>query len=83
MLLVTGGGLGTYVPLVGRPLRRFFLLLGHGSFHFVPCIPPFLGALVYFLLARFHQKTTLAESFENFHTNLVLVFDQRLIFLFV
>ncbi len=48
MLLVTKVGLGTYVPFVVRPLRWFFCLLGHESFHFVPCIPPFfLGGLVY------------------------------------
>ncbi len=35
------------VPLKVCPLRWFFCLLGHGSFHFVPCIPPFLGALVF------------------------------------
>jgi hypothetical protein len=33
------------VPLVVCPLRWFFCLLEHGSFHFVPCVPPFLGAL--------------------------------------
>ncbi len=25
----------------------FFCLLGRGSVHFVPCIPPFLGPLIY------------------------------------
>jgi hypothetical protein len=35
------------VPFVVHPLRWFFHLLGHGSFHFVRCIPPFWGALVY------------------------------------
>jgi hypothetical protein len=44
MLLKTRGDLGTYVPLVVRPLRWFFC---RGSFHFVPCIPLLLGALVY------------------------------------
>jgi len=34
--------------IVIRPLRWFFCFLGCGSFHFVPCIPPFLGALVFF-----------------------------------
>jgi hypothetical protein len=29
------------------PLRWFFCLLGGGFFHFVPCVPPYLGALVY------------------------------------
>ncbi len=29
-------------------LRCFFCLLGCGSFHFVPCILPFLGALVFY-----------------------------------
>jgi hypothetical protein len=38
------------------PLRLFFCLLGHGPFHFVPCVPPFfLGALVYLWLAGFHR----------------------------
>jgi hypothetical protein len=36
-----------------HPLRWFFCLLGHGSFHFVPCFPPFLGTLVYLWLASF------------------------------
>ncbi len=31
---------------VVRLLRWFFCLLGHGSFHFVLCFPPFLGALI-------------------------------------
>jgi hypothetical protein len=34
-------------PLWFALLGGFFCLLGHGSFLFVPCIPPFLGALVY------------------------------------
>jgi hypothetical protein len=37
------------VPLVVRPLRWFFCLLGRGSFH---CVSPFLGALVYILIGR-------------------------------
>ncbi len=35
------------VPIVVHPLGWFFCRLGHGSIHFVPCIPPLLGALVY------------------------------------
>ncbi len=33
------------VPFVVCPLRWFFRLLGHESFHFVPCIPPFFWVL--------------------------------------
>jgi hypothetical protein len=36
------------VPFVVHLLRWFFCLFGHGSFHFVPCMPPFLGALVFY-----------------------------------
>jgi hypothetical protein len=36
-------------PLVVCPLRWFICLFGHGCFHFVPCVTPFLGALVFFL----------------------------------
>ncbi len=35
-----------------RPLRWFFCFLGCGSFHFVPRIPPFLGALVFFMIGK-------------------------------
>jgi hypothetical protein len=45
------------VPFVVHPLRWFFCLLGQASFHFVPCIPLFLGALVYLWLAEFHHTT--------------------------
>jgi len=38
------------VPLVFHPLGWFFCLLGCGSFHFVPFISPFLGALVLFMI---------------------------------
>jgi hypothetical protein len=55
------------VPFVVRPLRWFFCLDGCGSFHFVPCIPPFLDALVYLWLAGFHHITT--------STNIKLVID--------
>jgi hypothetical protein len=47
------------VPVVVCPLRWFFFcLLQCGSFHFVPCIPPFFfsGALVYLWLAGFHHQ---------------------------
>ncbi len=40
------------VPLVFHPLGWFFCLLGCGSFHFVPFISPFLGALVLFMIGR-------------------------------
>jgi hypothetical protein len=33
-------------------LDSSFCLLGCGSFHFVPCIPPFLGALICFMIGR-------------------------------
>jgi hypothetical protein len=36
------------VPFVVHLLRWFFCFLGRGSFHFVPCITPFLGALVFY-----------------------------------
>jgi hypothetical protein len=47
MLIKTRGHSGLDIPFVVRPLRWSFHLLGHGSFHFVPCIPPFVSALVY------------------------------------
>ncbi len=50
------------VPLVVCPLRWFFCLLGRGSFHFVPCIHPFLGTLVYFWLAGFHHWKPIHSS---------------------
>jgi hypothetical protein len=55
MLLVTGKGLGAwrfaplrwFAPLWWFALLRWFIcLLGLESFHFVPCFPPFFGALV-------------------------------------
>jgi len=54
---MTGGGLWELdVPFVVCPLRWFFCLLDSGqSFHFIPCIPPFLGALVYLWLAGLHH----------------------------
>jgi hypothetical protein len=45
--------------IVVRPLRWFFCFLGCGSFHFVPRIPPFLGALVFFMIGR-------VSSFDGF-----------------
>jgi hypothetical protein len=42
-------------PLWFDLLGGSFCLLGCGSFHFVPCIPPYLGALVFILLAGFHH----------------------------
>jgi hypothetical protein len=42
------------VPLVVCPLRwGSFVFLDVGSFHFVPCFPPFLGALGILWLAGF------------------------------
>ncbi len=35
-------------PLCLALFRCFICVLEHGSFHFVPCIPSFLGALVSF-----------------------------------
>jgi hypothetical protein len=40
------------VPLVVCPFRWFFCLLGHGFFHFVPCIPPFFGCFVLFMIGK-------------------------------
>jgi hypothetical protein len=43
--------------LLGFALLGWFIcLLGHESFRFVPCIPPFFGALIYLWLVRFHQQ---------------------------
>jgi hypothetical protein len=50
------------VPLVVSLLRWFFCLLGGGSFHFVLCILPILGALVYLWLAGFHLVCPLWEQ---------------------
>jgi hypothetical protein len=47
MLLATEGVWELDVSLVICPLWWFFCFLGLGYFHFVPCILPFLGALVY------------------------------------
>ncbi len=48
MLLAIGGGVEELdVPFAVPPLWWFFCLLGCESFHFVPCILPFLGAFVY------------------------------------
>ncbi len=56
MLLATRGCLGTWCSLVVCPLLLVFL----SSWMWVlpispPCIPPFLGALIYLWLARFHH----------------------------
>jgi hypothetical protein len=40
------------VPLVVHYLRWFICVLGHGSFRFVPCIPPCLSALVFFVIDK-------------------------------
>jgi hypothetical protein len=50
---------------VVRPLQRFFCLLGCRSFRFIPSIPPFLGALVYFGLA---EKNSVGSIFECIFT---------------
>ncbi len=36
------------VPLVVCPLMQFICVLGHGSFHFVLCFPPFFGVLIFY-----------------------------------
>ncbi len=44
LLATTGGEVGfenLISPCVVCSLRWFICLLGHGSFHFVPCFPPF------------------------------------------
>jgi len=50
MLLTIGKGLRTWLmfPLCLALFRCFIGVLEHGSFHFVPCIPSFWGALVFF-----------------------------------
>jgi hypothetical protein len=45
MLLMTGGVQEFYVPFVVHLLWWFCCLLGFGSFHFVPCFPPFFWVL--------------------------------------
>jgi hypothetical protein len=56
MLLVTWGVFGNLMFLLWFALWGWFIcLLGRGSFHFVPCILPFFGALVYLWLAGFHH----------------------------
>jgi hypothetical protein len=39
-------------PLWFALLGDFFCLLRHGSFHFVPCFPLFLGCFGLYLIAR-------------------------------
>ncbi len=51
---MTRGAQELDVPLVVCPLRWFICLLGHESFHFVPCFPSLLGALVYLWLVGLH-----------------------------
>jgi hypothetical protein len=61
MVLTIGGGGGVQeldVPFVVSPLRWFFCLLGGGSFHFVPCIPPcFFGCFDLFMIGRVSSHT--------------------------
>jgi hypothetical protein len=58
------------VPIVVRPLSWFFCLLKHGSFHFVPCIPPFFGVHCFIYdSAGFHHS----RSPESWLEKLVLV----------
>ncbi len=41
------------MDIVVHPLRWFFCFLGCGSFHFVPCIPPFCWVLWFcFMIGR-------------------------------
>ncbi len=42
------------VPIMVHLFRWFFCFLEHGSFHFVPCIPPFFGVVVYLWLGWIH-----------------------------
>ncbi len=44
------------MPLVVCPLRWFFCLLGRGSFHFVPCIPPLFGCFGLYLIGRVSSR---------------------------
>jgi len=48
----------TWCSFCGLLLWWFFCLFGHGSFHFVLCIPFFLGALIYLWLVGFHQQAS-------------------------
>jgi hypothetical protein len=47
MLLVTREGSGIWFSPCGLFSWVVLLFLECGSFYFVPCLPPFLGALVY------------------------------------
>jgi len=51
---VTKGGLGTWCSLCGSPSKVVLSSsLGHESFHFVPCIPPFfLGCFGLFMIGK-------------------------------
>jgi hypothetical protein len=52
------------VPLVVCPLITwfFFVFLDMGSFHFVPCIPPFFGSFGLFMIGRVSLKKTKKEK---------------------
>jgi hypothetical protein len=59
MLLLIRGGSRTWCSLCGS----FLGLLGHRSFHFVFCIPPFgFSVLIYLWLASFHHHHIKAWS---------------------
>ncbi len=57
------------VPFVVCPLGWwFFCLLGCGSFHFVPCIPPFFGCFGSFMsdkVSSFLRLLLLVRAFQN------------------
>ncbi len=56
------------VPFVVCLLGWFFCLLGCGSFHFVPCIPPFFGCFGSFMsdkVSSFLRLLLLVRAFQN------------------
>ncbi len=55
MLVATGGGSGTRRSLVVCPL--LVVLLGHGSFLFIPCIPLVFGCFDLFMFGRVSSNT--------------------------
>jgi hypothetical protein len=64
------------VPFVVCPLRWFFNLLGHGSFHFVPVLEdvfPFFGCFGLFMIGR------VSSCFPKSHALLGLSFNFYLV----
>jgi hypothetical protein len=68
MLLVIRGFWRTWCSLVVCPLWCFFCLLEHRSFHFVPFIPHFLGALIFLCnwhIVEFQFKVSFPKQLET------------------